>query len=301
MADEPGPAAPPGTGLLGQARGVLTLSFLVLNTVVWFVPICLLGTVRRMSPGPLRSVCGAGLDASLRGWVACAAAMATVLKVARLRVDPAADSPPLRRDAWYLLIANHQSWADILVLAFAFRRQMPPPKFFAKRELVWLPLIGPALWLLEYPLVRRHGRERLRAAPELAALDRNAVLRSCRAMLERPASVLSFLEGTRFTAAKRNAQRSPHAALLRPKVGGLQLVVDALEERLATVVDATIVYPGGAPGFWRYLCGGCPVVHVHVRQLPPPSGDRDQLRQWVDRVWTEKDARLSASGPGFSS
>ena len=301
MTDEPGPAAPPGTGLLGQARGALALSFLVLNTVVWFVPICLLGTVRRASPEPLRSVCGAGLDASLRGWVACAAAMAAVLKVARLRVDPAADSPPLGRDAWYLLIANHQSWADILVLAFAFRRQMPPPKFFTKRELVWLPLIGPALWLLEYPLVRRHGRERLRAAPELAEQDRNAVLRSCRAMLERPVSVLSFLEGTRFTVAKRNAQGSPHAALLRPKVGGLQLVVDALEERLTAVVDATIVYPGGAPGFWRYLCGGCPVVHVHVRQLPPPRGDRDQLRQWVDRVWAEKDARLSASGPGFSS
>ena len=300
MADKPGTAASPDIGpdigLLGLARGFLALAFLMLNTVVWFVPICLLGAIRRVSPEPLRSACGTGLDASLRGWVACAAAMAATLKVTRLRVDSAADSPPLRRDAWYLLIANHQSWADILVLAFAFRRRMPPPKFFTKRELIWLPLVGLALWMLEYPFVRRHGRERLRTAPALAEQDRNAILRSCRAMMERPTSVLSFLEGTRFTVAKRKAQGSPHTALLRPKVGGLQLIVDALEERIAAVVDATILYPRGAPGFWRYLCGGCPVVHVHVRQLPLPRGDRDQLRQWVDRVWSEKDARLLAAG-----
>lgn len=295
MADEPDSVAARGAGLLGPARGALALAFLVLNTVVWFIPIGLLGTVRRLSPGPLRGVCGAGLDASLRGWVACAAAMVATLRVARLRVDLAAGSP-LRRDAWYLLIANHQSWADILVLAFAFRRRMPPPKFFTKRELIWLPLIGPALWMLEYPFVRRHGRERLRAAPELAEQDRQAILRSCRTMRERPTSILSFLEGTRFTVAKRTARGSPHAALLRPKVGGLQVVVEALGDRLAAVVDATIHYPSGALGLWRFLCGACPVIHVHARQLPPPRGDRDHLRKWVDGVWAEKDARLSAAG-----
>ena len=285
---------------LQALRGVAAVAFLVLNTLFWFVPICAFGSLRRLpparSPSRLRRALGAGLDASLTGWVTCAAAMARVLDVAKLRIDFAPGSLGLRRDAWYLLIANHQSWADILVLVFAFRTRTPPFKFFTKRELIWLPLIGLALWMLDYPFVRRHGRERLQADPALREQDRQAVRAACRAILERPTSVLNFLEGTRFSVAKRDAQVSPHAALLQPKVGGLALVSEGLGERLDAVVDTTIHYPGGAPGFWDYLCGRRPVIELHVRLLPPPRGDRDALRQWVARVWEEKNARLLASG-----
>ena len=277
-------------------RGAAALAFLVLNTVFWFVPILLLGTVRRLSPPPLKRACGGGLAIALRGWVACAAAMATALRVARSQVEFAPDSPPLRRDAWYLLVCNHQSWADILVLVFAFRKRTPPFKFFTKRALIWLPLIGLALWLLDFPYVRRYGSERLRADPALRAQDERAVRAVCAAIAERPTSVLNFLEGTRFTAAKREAQGSPYQTLLRPKVGGLLLVRDGLGDTLRAVVDTTIHYPGGAPGFWDFLCGRCPVNTVYIRVLPLPQGDRDALREWADALWAEKDARLRAAG-----
>ena len=286
--------------VLQTLRGVASIAFLVLNTLFWFVPICVLGTLRRLfpagSPGRLRHVFGVGLDASLSGWITCAAAMTHALGVAKPRVEFAPDSLGLRRDAWYLLIANHQSWADILVLVFAFRGRTPPLKFFTKRELIWLPFVGLGLWMLDYPLVRRHGRERLRANPALGEHDRQTVRTACRAILERPTSVLNFLEGTRFSVAKRNAQESPHSALLRPKVGGLALVCEGLGDRLAAVVDTTILYLGGAPGFWDYLCGRRPRINLHVRLLPPPRGDREALRKWVDGLWEEKDARLLASG-----
>ncbi len=281
-------------GLRGL-RGVAALGFLVLNTMFWFVPILLLGTIRRLSPTPLRRVCGAGLAASLSGWVACAAAMAATLKVVRVRLEFAPESPPLRPDAWYLIVCNHQSWADILVLVFAFRGRTPPFKFFTKRALIWLPLIGVALWLLDFPYVRRHGSERLRANPALREQDERTVREVCAVIRERPTSVLNFLEGTRFTPAKRQAQDSPFQTLLKPKVGGLMLVRDGLADRLQAVVDATIHYPGGAPGFWDFLCGRCPENVVHVRALPPPEGDRDALREWVDALWAEKDARLQAA------
>lgn len=279
-------------------RGAAAFAFLVLNTVFWFVPILLLGTVRRLSPPPLKRACGGGLAAALRGWVACAAAMTTALRVARSRVEFAPGSPPLRRDAWYLLVCNHQSWADILVLVFAFRKHAPPFKFFTKRALIWLPLIGLALWLLDFPYVRRYGRERLRANPALRSQDEQAVRAACAAIAERPTSVLNFLEGTRFTAAKQCAQGSPYQALLRPKVGGLLVVRDGLGDTLRAVVDTTIHYPGGAPGFWDFLCGRHPVNTVHVRLLPPPQGDRDALREWADALWAEKDERLRAAAGG---
>ena len=277
-------------------RGSAALGFLVLNTVFWFMPILLLGTVRRLSPAPLRRVCGAGLAVSLSGWVACAAAMASALKVVRVQVEFASESPPLRRDAWYLLVCNHQSWADILVLVFAFRGRTPPFKFFTKRALIWLPLIGVALWLLDFPYVRRHGSERLRANPALREQDQRTVSEVCAVIRERPTSVLNFLEGTRFTPAKRQAQDSPYRTLLRPKVGGLMFVRDGLADQLRAVVDTTIHYPGGAPGFWHFLCGRCPRCVVHTRALPPPQGDRDALRKWVDALWAEKDAHLQSVG-----
>ena len=277
-------------------RGAAALGFLVLNTMFWFVPILVLGTVRRLSPAPLRRVCGAGLAASLSGWVGCAAAMASALKVVRVRLEFAPESPPPRSDAWYLIVCNHQSWADILVLVFAFRGRTPPFKFFTKRALIWLPLIGVALWLLDFPYVRRHGSERLRANPALREQDQRAVREVCAVIRERPTSVLNFLEGTRFTQAKRQAQDSPYRTLLKPKVGGLLLVRDGLADRLRAVLDTTIHYPAGAPGFWDFLCGRCPESVVDVRTLPVPQGDRDALRQWADALWAEKDARLQADG-----
>ena len=282
--------------MISTLRGVAALGFLVLNTLFWFVPIVLLGTARRLSPAPLRHTCGSGLAASLRGWVACAAAMAAALRVVRLQLEFAPDSPALRRDAWYLLVCNHQSWADILVLVFAFRGRTPPFKFFTKRALIWLPFIGIALWLLDFPYVRRYGSERLRANPALRAEDQRTVHTACAVIRERPTSVLNFLEGTRFTAAKRRQQGSPYQSLLKPKVGGLLFARDGLADRLCAVVDTTIHYPGGAPGFWDFLCGRCPVSVVHVRVLPPPTGDRDALRIWVDALWAQKDARLQAAG-----
>ena len=281
--------------MIPRLRGALALAFLIGNTVLWFVPIALIGTVRRLSPGPVRRACGAGLAACLQGWVESAAAMAKALGVVRLEVSFVPDAPALRRDAWYLLVCNHQSWADILVLVFAFRRRTPPFKFFTKRELLWLPLIGLALWLLDFPFVRRYPRARLQANPALREADQRAVRSACAAIRERPTSVLNFLEGTRFSPAKRDAQGSPHQTLLIPKVGGLQIVRDGLAARLCAVLDVTLHYPGGAPGFWDFLCGRRPVVTLHTRVLPPPEGDRDTLRRWADTLWAAKDTRLQAA------
>lgn len=286
--------SPAGARALEALRGVAAVVFLVLNTLFWFVPIGVFGAVRRLARGSVRAACGALLDRFLTGWVACAEAMARVLRMTRLRVEVEPSATPLRKDAWYLVISNHQSWADILVLVWALRRRAPAFKFFTKRELIWLPLVGVALWLLDFPYVRRYGRERLQADPSLRERDARAVRVACVAIRERPVCVLNFLEGTRFSPAKRVAQGSPYEALLVPKVGGLQLVRDGLAERLSAVLDTTIHYPGGAPGFWDFLCGRRTRIDIHIRALPPPQGDRDALRRWVDQLWRAKDERLRA-------
>ena len=279
-------------------RGCTAFAGIVLNTVVWFVPMALFGIVRRLLPKSVpalagaRTFCGVALASSLQGWVGCAKTMASALRLTRLQVHvEESGRPPISRKGWYLIVSNHQSWADILVLVFAFHGIAPPFVFFTKRELIWVPLIGVALWLLEFPYVRRYSRAQLDAHPALREHDREAVRRACAGIRERPTSVLNFLEGTRFTAAKRAAQDSPYETLLKPKTGGLGMALDALADRVTAVVDVTIDYADGAPTFWDYLCGRCRQVEMRVRVLPPPAPD--DLRPWVGVLWDKKNRYLS--------
>lgn len=52
----------------------------------------------------------------------------------------------LNKKNWYLLISNHHSWADIVVLCVLFRKHIPMNKYFLKQQLAWVPFIGLACW-----------------------------------------------------------------------------------------------------------------------------------------------------------
>ena len=56
----------------------------------------------------------------------------------------------------YLVLANHQSWVDILVLQKVFNRRIPLLRFFLKRQLFWVPLLGLAWWALDFPFMGRY-------------------------------------------------------------------------------------------------------------------------------------------------
>ena len=98
----------------------------------------------------------------------------------RHRWDIQGPMTALHPNRWYVLIANHQSWIDILVLGFVFNRHIPLLKFFMKKELLWtLPFAGLACWLLDYPFVSRHSRSAIRKNPELKYRDIQAVKKAC--------------------------------------------------------------------------------------------------------------------------
>ena len=63
----------------------------------------------------------------------------------------------LRPDSWYLVNCNHRSWVDIFVLQRVLNRRIPLLKFFLKRELIWVPVIGLAWWALDFPFMQRRG------------------------------------------------------------------------------------------------------------------------------------------------
>ena len=274
-------------------RGTLAFAFIAASSVFWCTLIFCLGLIRPFFPKRRRIPLGTAMVRAMAGWVACAAWLLRVLRITRIHETTNEEHGVLRPDAWYLVVSNHQTWADILVLVVALYGRIPQFKFFTKRELIWVPFIGPAMWFLEFPYVRRYSRDQLAANPTLREHDRQATLDACVGFRQRPTSVLVFLEGTRFTEAKRDAQGSPYRSLLNPRTGGFGMVLENMADRLDAVVDVTIRYRGGAPPFWDFLCGRSPAVEIDIRALPLPPVARDEVNAWVNRLWEEKDARLA--------
>jgi 1-acyl-sn-glycerol-3-phosphate acyltransferase len=205
---------------------------------------------------------------------------------------------------WYMVNSNHQSWVDILVLQHLLNRRIPLLKFFLKQQLIWVPVMGLAWWALEFPFMRRHSEEFLKKHPEMRGKDQETTRKACAKYALIPTSVMNFLEGTRFTAAKHARQQSPYTHLLKPKAGGMALALNAMGDKFQAILDVTIVYPDGAPSFTDFLQGKLRRVVVRVRKLPIPShllhGDyatdatfRDAFSQWVQQLWREKDAQIA--------
>ncbi|MDR0277154.1 MAG: acyltransferase [Paucimonas sp.] len=203
----------------------------------------------------------------------------------------------------YLITSNHQSWVDILVLQYVLNRRIRPLKFFLKQVLIWVPVIGLAWWALGFPFMKRYSKAYLEKHPEKRGKDLETTRRTCAKFRGKPTAIFNFAEGTRFTVAKHRQQNSPFRHLLKPKAGGIAFVLDAMGEQLESIIDVTIHYPDGAPGFWDLLCGRVRRIVVQFEELAIPeaflgkSYDQDEeyraaFQQWINRLWERKDQRL---------
>jgi 1-acyl-sn-glycerol-3-phosphate acyltransferase len=283
------------------ARGSLALLLVVANTLAWCALLLPLSLVKLMVPAPaVRKRVDPLLNSIATGWIACNGG---ILGLTARRQWDVEGHEHLSREGWYMVLCNHQSWADILVLQKVLSRRAPMLKFFLKQQLIYVPVIGLAWWALDFPFLRRHGKTALAKHPELRHQDRDATRLACERFRLVPTSVMSFPEGTRFTSAKHAAQSAPYRHLLRPKAGAVALSLGAMGDRFQSMLDVTIVYPDGAPTFWQFLCGQGDKVIVRVHELPIPadfcSGDytadhafRQRFHGWLEALWRAKDLQI---------
>jgi 1-acyl-sn-glycerol-3-phosphate acyltransferase len=115
----------------------------------------------------------------------------------------------LQEKDWYLVLSNHQSWVDILVLQKVLNRRIPMLKFFLKKELIWVPFLGLAWWALDFPFMKRYSKKFLAANPHLKGKDLDRTKKACEKFKHTPVSVMNFVEGTRFTPGKKTAAALP--------------------------------------------------------------------------------------------
>ncbi len=112
-----------------------------------------------------------------------------------------------------------------------------------RRELLWFfPLVGFGCWLLGYPFVHRHSRHSIHRHPELKAKDIEITQKASKNFKIFPTTIVNFIEGTRFTLLKHQHQTSPYLHLLRPKAGGIVIVINALQNKLAGIINVTLHY-----------------------------------------------------------
>ncbi len=276
---------------MGTLRGAFSLLLMTLNTLFWTLPLLATFLLKVLLPGrEWRRFWSRALNGIGVAWVSFNNWNLAFTNPVRWDVQGVEGLSP---DRWYLVMANHRSWVDILVLQRVLNGRIPFLKFLLKKELLWVPFLGLAWWLLDYPFLERGSS----AAKDLETIRRSAV----RFKLT-PVSVVSFVEGTRFTPAKQEAQRSPHRHLLKPKAGGLALVLGAMGEGIHEILDVTIAYPGGAPTLWEFLCGRAREVRVRVKCMPVGPELRGDFSQdkafrrrfvtWLGERWEEKDLLL---------
>lgn len=207
----------------------------------------------------------------------------------------------------YLLICNHQSWVDTSIIQYISQDRLPLTRFFTKYELIYLPVVGQAFYLLDFPMMKRHTKAQIAKNPALAGQDLLEAERACRLLSKKSFVLLNYLEGTRFSAQKHADQNSPYRYLLKPKAGGLALALASLGESIDGILDMTIVYPDGIPSYDELWAGQIERLSVDIRFIDLPKDlleklkagqyqhnldTKKQLHEWLHRLWQQKDERI---------
>lgn len=206
-----------------------------------------------------------------------------------------------------LVVCNHRSWADTIVL-YSIARQVQMHgdlKFLAKRSLLLFPLYGFAGYILDVVIfIKRQstsaGRRMGNLFSSLSDPHRGTL----------SYWLVNYLEGTRFTDAKRRGSNAfakqrglkPLQHILQPRTKGFVSTVHALRGNAEAVYDVTIGYQESEtkivqPTFismWLTPTITNRVVHVHQRRIPLSQlpEDDEQLKDWIYTLYEQKDELL---------
>lgn len=209
----------------------------------------------------------------------------------------------LRSKEWYLVLSNHQSEVDILILQTTLNQKIPMLKFFLKKELIWFPFLGLAWWALDFPFMKRYSKKELAQNPHLKGKDLESTRKACAKFKHTPVSIMNFVEGTRLTPEKKADQNNQFKHLLNPKAGGIAFVLGTMGEYLHKIIDVTIVYPEGIPSFWQFISGRLKRVIIDFNVIPITetlTGDyfndpkfKNEFFNWINTLWHEKDKKIN--------
>ncbi len=208
----------------------------------------------------------------------------------------------LPQDKWYLLISNHQSWNDVFILQFLFKDYLPFQKYFVKEEMRNFPLMGFIWESIDCPFLKRVDKDKIKANPELSGLDLLEIREKSKKFKLVPSTIVSFVEGTRYSVAKHSQQDSPYKHLLKPKAGGIACTLSELHREIKAVIDVTLVSLPRNADLWDMYTGNVKKIAVNIRYLEIPEWMtekhrnnknyeeyKEEFQSWLNSIWAEKD------------
>jgi len=287
------------TSILHDLMGIFSILLILINTLIGY-PFLLFASLIKLIPfQPSQKICTKILIIIATRWIHNNTFL--FRKILGIKVNVRGDTR-LSLKNWYIVISNHQSWSDIVVLQIVFNGKIPLLKFFLKKELIWIPLLGFAWWALDFPFMKRYTSDFIAKYPHLKGKDIEITKRACEKFRFTPVSVMNFVEGTRFTLEKHKRQKSPFNNLLKPKAGGTGFVFTAMGHQLQSILNVTIKYPEGDLNFWNFLCGRINEVDLFIENIPVTKdliGDyvsdseyQGRFQKWINNLWIKKDKVL---------
>ncbi len=279
--------------------GIFSLLFTLTGTLIGY-PFLLTASLIKLIPfKPSQQICTKILIMIATRWIDNNTFLFRTILGIKVKVEGNTDLP---MKEWYLVISNHQSWSDIAVLQMVFNGKIPLLKFFLKKELIWVPLLGIAWWALDFPFMKRYTADFIAKYPHLKGKDIEITKKACEKFSTTPVSVMNFVEGTRFTKEKHKRQKSTFRNLLNPKAGGTGFVLTAMGHQLHSILNVTIKYPEGDLNFWNFICGRIKKVNLFIEKIPVTDdmiGDyvsdpeyRSRFQKWINDLWIKKDKVL---------
>lgn len=202
-----------------------------------------------------------------------------------------------------IIISNHLSWADIIILCHIYKGKIPTTKFFLKHSLIYIPFVGLACLGLGMPFLRRYSKAQLIKNPKLKNKDIQTTKKACKNLVFAPSTLVNFVEGTRYTKTKAKLAKSPYQHLMLPKAPSLAIALGQIGKNIDVIFNTTLCYKHNSKNtFIDMLKGKLTDVYARVEQIPITDnliGDylqdknfKHNFSLWIRDIWAKKDLEL---------
>jgi 1-acyl-sn-glycerol-3-phosphate acyltransferase len=269
--------------MIQTAISAVSLTAITLNLAFWGVPLTLVAMLQLVLP-PFRPL---GHRLLTRIYRAAVWFNTFWIKyILGIKINMKGDPTPGGDVQHLVVVSNHRSWFDILIIQHIITGLGGPMlKFLIKRQLIYLPVVGWLCFALNFPRLNR-GQDRAGRAQDFQSIQQAA-----KTMLELPGALMNFAEGTRFSPHKKQVRGSSYDYLLNPKAGGLRIILGSMG--VIDMVDITLVYPNDTVTFWQILGGALRTIDVHLHNTS--SADIDDASTWLAQRWRAKDELIRAA------
>lgn len=279
---------------------IINLIELTIVTLIAAIPMLLIALFKWIPSKSVSNIINAINQTSFRIWIAN---NAFLMKLTN-KIEWDIQGEISKVEGSCIIISNHLSWTDIVMLGHIYKGKIPITKFFLKHSLIYIPVIGLVCYAIGMPFLRRYTREQLLRNPKLKTKDLNTTRKACLSLLEQPSSLINFVEGTRYTPEKAQAQKSPYTNLMPPKAASLAVALGLIGKDIDCLYNTTILYPHTKGNiFLALLCGRLKKVIARVEKIELTDewvGDYIGDKQFKHRftlnlrqIWQRKDEQLT--------